>query len=77
MGRRIDSMNSTIGAGGCPCGEYNDGKTIIHAHCWRTSYKGCKCPYVGLHYLGNLKTVKKIAKDIKECYMRDVKIVKL
>ena len=74
---------NTIGEGGCPCGEYDDGETIIHAHCWKTnSYwvggkNRCKCPYSGLHYSGNLKTVKEIAKEIKEGYSCEVKIVKL
>lgn len=72
---------NTIGEDGCPCGEYNDGKTYIKAHCWRTYYydkgKKCNCDFAGVHYKGDLKTAKKIAKQITNSYNCDVNIVKL
>ena len=73
---------NTIGEDGCPCGEYDDGKTYIKAHCWRSNYfdkkgKRCKCQYAGVHYRGNLKTAERIAKQIETSYFCEVKIVKL
>lgn len=75
---------NTIGKDGCACGYYNDGETIIQAHCHRTSYylkdhyeDRCKCKYAGVHYKGKLATAKRIAKRIEEGYLCDVEIVKL
>ena len=73
---------NTIGEYGCACGDYNDGETIIQAHCHRTYYGNgtkdkCDCPYAGIHYKGKLATAKRIAKEIEEGYRCDVKIVKL
>ena len=89
VNKKMKKIKDTIGEDGCPCGEYNDGETYIKAHCWRTFYydenkKGntpignrCDCEYAGVHYRGNRKTAEKIAKEISENYLCDVKIVKL
>ena len=69
-------IKNTIGQDGCLCGEYNDGKTRIKAHCWRTAWKGCNCSYAGIHYEGDIKTAKRIAREIEKDYICKVKIVK-
>lgn len=68
-------IKNTIGDGGCPCGEYDDGETKIKSHCWRTT-NNCDCPYAGVHYKGKLSTAKRIAKEISEDYSCEVKILK-
>lgn len=82
--KKMNKIINTIGNDGCPCGEYDDGRTVIYAHCWKSNgyynqktKKYCNCEYACVHYKGNLKTAERIAKEIEERYKCEVKVVKL